>query len=109
MLTLIFFYLVLPFVLFGVALRLIRKYSPDSAPKEIREHCAQDPIESKCFRAVRLDGRFEHPSVRLGKLGDFEHQDDAVDAAFKAKSQAPEKAQSSFLVLNDKGEILQEI
>jgi hypothetical protein len=109
MLSLIFYYLILPFVLFWVVLRLIRKYSPDSAPEEIRELCVKDPIEPKYFRAVRLDGRFGHPPVLLAKLGDFEHQEDAVDAAFAAKSQAPERDRFSFLVLNCKGEILQEL
>ena len=109
MLVLIFYYLVLPFLLFAMALRLIRKYSPDPTHKEIREFYAQDPLGPKSFRAVRLDGRFGHPPVVLGKIGDFEKQEDAVDAAFSAKSEAPKGAESSFLVLNDKGEILQEV
>jgi len=126
MFVIIFYYLVLPFLIFAVILRLLRKYSPDSAPKEILEFYAQDPIEPKFFRAIRLDGRFPtaveaalprrrsvgrfgHLPVVLNKLGDFEKQEDAVDSAFAAKSAAGETAESSFLVLNDKGEILQEV
>ena len=108
MLPLILYYLVLPFAIFAVILRLMRKYSPDSIPKEIGDFYAVHPIEPKCFRAVRLDGRFGKPPVMLAKIGDFESQDEAVDAAFEAKSKAA-GAGASFLVLNDKGEILQEV
>ena len=108
MLGLIFYYLVLPFLIFAVILRLMRKYGPDPVPKEIHEFYAADPPQPKFYRAIRLQGRFGHPPVFITKLGDFERQDDAVDSAFAAKSAIKEKPELSCLVLNDKGEILQE-
>ena len=109
MFVILFYYLVLPFLLSAVIVWPIRKYSTDPVPKEIREFYAADPIDPKCFRALRADGRFGHPPVLLTKLGDFENQEDAVDTAFAAKSKALQNSKSSFLVLNDKGEILQEV
>ena len=108
MIPLIFYYLVLPFVLFALLLKLMRKYGGDTVPKEIRELCAVHPIEKKSFRALRVEGKIGAGAVMLGELGDFESQEEAVDAAFEAKSKQAQSA-ADFIVLNDKGEILQQL
>lgn len=104
MISLLFYYLVLPFLAAFVVLAFIRKYGRNEVPEDIARLCAEKPIERKCFRAARRD----HKGLRF--LGDFETQGEAVEAAYRGKEQAQaagEKAE--FLVLNDKGETLEEV
>lgn len=108
MIPIIFYYLVLPFVAFALLLKFMRKYNGDEVPKEIHELYAAHPIEKRSFRALRMEGRFGTPPVVLNELGDFESQEEAVDAAFEAKSKASD-SKAAFIVLNDKGEILQQL
>src|SRR5262245_33354653 len=98
MIPLILYYLVLPFLVFAVLLRLMRAYGSDDRPKEILDFYSAHPIEPKQFRALRLDGKPGRGPVALTHLGDFESQQEAVDAAFAAKS-ASQGSDSSFLVL----------
>jgi hypothetical protein len=107
MLILIFYYLILPFILFGFVLAFLRKFG-SKLPKEIESFIASDPIESKFYRAAQMNGRFGEPGATLRKLGDFEKQDEAVDAAFNARKTAGQ-VHAAYIVLNDKGEILQEV
>jgi hypothetical protein len=108
MIPLIVYYLVLPFAAFALLLKVMRKFGKDEVPREIRDLYAAHPIEKRSFRALRVDGRLGQPPVALAELGDFEKQEEAVDAAFEAKTKAA-GTKASFLVLNDKGEILQEV
>ena len=101
---LIFVWFVLPFVVFWGLMKLIRKYAPDPVPADIRALCAADPIERRWFRVVRRD------KTGLMKLADCEKQDEAVEKAYLGKEQAEAaKSAASFLVLNDKGDILQQV
>lgn len=106
MLSLTIYYLVLPFVAAGLVLRLIKKYGGDSVPAEIRTYCSADPIEKRFYRAIRVQGAFGRPGCEVTKLGDFEKQELAIDAAFPA-SREPGPA-ARYYVLNDQGEPLQE-
>lgn len=110
MIPIIFYYLVLPFIVFAILLKIMRRYQSDGVPKEIRQLYTAHPVEKGSFRALRVEGRFGSGPVRLGELGDFESQEEAVDAAFAEKSKTgASPAGAAFLVLNDKGEILQEL
>lgn len=108
MLTLVFFYLILPFLLSALVLRFLRRHSGKALRPEIRELYARRPVDRRHFRALRVDGGWGRPGARLDPLGDFETQQEAVDAAYQGKSGRP-GAGASWLVLNDKGEVLQEV
>jgi len=101
--AIIFTYLVLPFVLSLLVIRLIRKRGGDPVPPEVRASCERDPIPGKWFRVARAKGELGR-NARISSLGDYETQEEAVDAAYQAK-----EASSSTLVLNDKGEILRQV
>lgn len=103
-LMLTFYYLVLPFLLAGLLLRLLRRYAPKLDDAAILELYGKHPLEKKWFRAVRRDAR----GLRL--LGDSETHGEAVENAYRAKEAAVaagEKAE--FIVLNDRAEILEEV
>ncbi len=102
--SLIVYYLLMPFLAAGLLIRWLKKHAPPIIAEDIRQLSVERPIEKKWFRAVRRD----HKSLRW--LGDFEKQPEAVEAAYqglKDARQASEKA--SFLVLNDKGETLEQV
>lgn len=104
MITLLIYYLVLPFVGAALVLKFIRKYGAHEIAEDVSRLCAEKPIERKFFRAVRRD----HAGLRL--LGDFETHGDAVDAAYLGRKQASAAGESAaFLVLNDKGETIEEV
>lgn len=101
---LLFLWFVLPLLLFYLVLKLLRKYAPNTVPTDVRALCASDPIEKRWFRVLRRD------HAGLMKLADCEKQDEAVERAYLGKEQAEAaKSAASFLVLNDKGELLQQI
>ena len=104
MFLLILYYLILPFLLAGLVLKFIRKYGRNEIPEDILRIYSQNPLEKKWFRVLRRD----HKGLRL--LGDRETHDEAVELAYKRKEEdlaAGEHA--DFLVLNSKGEILEEV
>jgi hypothetical protein len=102
--TLIFYYLILPFLGAAFVLKFIRKYGKHEIPEDIRRLCAQKPIERKWFRTVCRD----HKGLRF--LGDFETHGEAVDCAYaRRKDAAAATETAAFLVLNSKGEILEEV
>lgn len=104
MFTLIFYYLILPFIGAALVLKFLRKYGKHEIPEDIRRLCAKKPIERKWFRAVRRD----HKGLRF--LGDFETHGEAVDCAYAERKNAAAAAESAaFLVLNSKGETLEEV
>ena len=108
MIALIFYYLILPFILFSGVLSFLRKFG-SRIPSEIETMYREDPIAAKYFRALRLSGKFGQPEAALTKIGDFEKQQEAVDAAFQARTGSKKNAAAAFLVLNDKGEVLQDV
>jgi hypothetical protein len=97
------YYLVLPFLAAWLVLRFLKKYAPHDIPEDIARLCAEKPIEKKFFRAVRRD----HKGLR--HLGDFETQPEAVECVYRAKEGAGKAEKAAFLVLNDKGEVLEEV
>ncbi len=104
MAMLILYYLVLPFVGAALVLKFLRKYAKHDLPEDIRRLCAEKPVEKKFFRAVRRD----HKELRY--LGDFETHGDAVDCAYLGRKQAKAAGEkAAFLVLNDKGETLEQV
>lgn len=99
-----FYYIVLPFCLAALLLKLLRRYGARPLAPDIAELCAKSPIQKKSFRALRRDGQ------GLALLGDFETQPEAVEAAYRGKEAALRSgAKASFLVLNDKAETLEQI
>ncbi|MBI4376383.1 MAG: hypothetical protein HY549_08030 [Elusimicrobia bacterium] len=103
MLILLFYYIAVPFLLAYLVLRFIRKYGGSPIREDIRLFYAQNPIEKGYFRVFREDDQGRQ------WLGDFENQVKAVDRAYQGKEQAQRGGQkAAFLVLNDKGEILEE-
>lgn len=107
MLSLIFFYIVLPFMAAYLVHKLIKKYGADPTPAELRASCAREPIVKRCYRAVRVDGAFGQPGCKVAKIGDFEKQEEAIDAAFLESCQSGQPGRRWY-VLNDEGEPLQE-
>lgn len=107
MLLLIFYYLVLPFLVAALVLRFIRRYGADPSPAEVRQNCADDPVEHLWFRVLekRPDGG---GTIGVAKVGDFDAQDKAVDAAYSGRQKRSDPT-LSFLVVNEKGDVLQEI
>ena len=104
MITLLVYYLVLPFVLASLVLKFLRKYGKTTVAEDIRALCAERPIEKKWFRAVSRG----HEGLR--HLGDFETHGEAVDAAYAARKQAAAAGSpAAFLVLNPKAETLEEV
>jgi len=104
MVSLILYYLVVPFILAALVLKFIRKYGKNEIPADIRKLCEMRPIEKKFFRAVSRDQK------ELRFLGDFETHGDAVDCAYAGRKEAQgNKEKAAFLVLNDKGEVLEEV
>jgi hypothetical protein len=104
MTMLVIYYLVLPFCAAALVLKFIRKYGKNQIPADIKALCEMRPIEKKFFRAVRRDAK------DLKFLGDFETQIDAVDCAYAGRKEAQGlKEKAAFFVLNDKGEVLEEV
>ena len=104
MVTLLIYYLVLPFLGAALVLKFIKKYGKHEIASDVRLLCAEKPIEKKFFRAVRRD----HKGLRL--LGDFETHVEAVDAAYLGRKEAAAAGDAAaFLVLNDKAETLEAV
>jgi len=104
MVALVFYYLVAPFLMFGLLLKLMRKYGKIEIAPDIRALCEQKPIQKKWFRTVRRD----HKGLRF--LGDFETHGEAVDCAYGARKEAAAQGEpAAFLVLNAKAETLEEV
>ena len=108
MISLLFYYVGLPMVLFAVTLKIIRRYGGNPVPRDIQQLISEKPLEPKTFRVVKIEGSFGRPEgFRMTVCGDYDAQDKAVDAAFaESKKTAPKNF--STLVLNEKGEALQE-
>lgn len=103
-LTLTFYYLILPFLLAAILLRLLKKYGAKPTEPAIIELYDKQPLEKKWFRAARRD------SSGLRLLGDSETQGEAVENAYRAKEAATKVGEKAeFLVLNDKAEILEQV
>lgn len=107
MLVLVFYYLILPFLLGGLVLKLIRRYGADPVAPSVRQLCADDPVEPKWFRVAEASGD-PRAGGRVRKVADFETQDLAVEEAYRRRGQEPEPGRS-WLVLDEKGDILQEV
>lgn len=104
MITLLFFYFVLPALLAFLVLRFIKKHGASTQDPQVRALLDSDPLVPKWQRAVRRDAK------GLLKLGDFETHLEAVDCAYKAKEQAQAAGdKASFLVVNEKAEILEQV
>lgn len=99
------YWVVFPIFLGWLVVRWIKKHAPIPVAPETAALFAERPIEKKWYRAARRD----HGGL-LRWLGDFEKQDEAVDAAYAGK-EAAEKAgeKAAFLVFNDKAELLQQV
>lgn len=107
MIPLLFYYIVLPLLATVLVLRFIRRYGADPVPDEVRRSIASDPLGSRTFRVLDVEGRLGSGAARLAKVGDFETQEEAIDAAYARRGAGP--TGHSWLVLNDRGEMLQEI
>lgn len=104
MILLLFYYIVLPLLVAGLVIKLIKKYAPSAVSAEMRALYAAHPLEKGFFRAARRDVR------GLAVLGDFETKPEAVEAAYRGRERAQETGETAaFLILNDAGETLEEI
>lgn len=102
--TLIFYYLVLPFLLASFVLKWLKKNAPSTVPEDIRALYAARPVEKKWLRAVRRDG------PTLSVIGDYETRGEAVEAIYQARKDAAALSQkASFIVHDDKGHALEQI
>ena len=98
------YWVVLPLFLASLVVRWIKKTAPLTPAPDVRELFDRTPIEPKYFRAARRDAR------GLASLGDFEKQMEAVEAAYAGKEKAQVAGENaSFLVFNDKAELLEQI
>lgn len=102
---LVFYYLILPFLLAWVVIKYLKKHAPSTIPEDVLRLYAAKPVERKWFRAARRDHKGLHP------LGDFEKQPEAVEAAYQGlkDARAAGETGASFIVLNDKGDTLEQI
>ena len=102
--SLVFYYLVLPFIASALLIRWLKKHAPSTVPEDVRRLCAERPVEKKWFRSVRRD------SGSLRALGDFETRGEAVEAAYRGRQDAQAAGeQAQFVVLDDKGEALEQV
>lgn len=105
MISLLFYYVVLPMLGGYYVIKLIKKHGGSTVPPEVTALYAVQPVEKKWYRAARRD-----QNNRLTVLGDFETQLEAVDRAYLGKEEAQKAGEkASFLVLNDKGEVYQQV
>ncbi|MBI5631743.1 MAG: hypothetical protein HY921_12770 [Elusimicrobia bacterium] len=104
MLVLVFYYLVLPFLLGWVFIKIIKKYGRPKIPAEVALLYAERPIEKGYFRVVK------RRASGVDFLGDFEKQPEAVDEMYRARASARAQGEpAAFFVLNDQGEALEEV
>ena len=102
--ALIYYYLVLPFLAAWLLIGWLKKHVSHEPPDDVKRLYAERPIQKKWHRAVRRD----HKGLRW--LGDFETRQEAVDAAYRGRKDAQAaRDKASFLVLNDKGEALEQV
>ena len=108
MIPLLFYYLILPFGAAWLLLRFIRRFGADPAPESVRRNCAEDPVERKWFRVLEAQAVGDGAPTRITKLGDFDVQEKAVDAAYQNR-EGRQEAGRSWLVVDERGDVLQEI
>ena len=102
--SLIFYYLILPFFAASLVIRWLKKNAPSTIAEDVKRLYAESPVEKKWFRAVRRD----HKGLR--SLGDYETRLEAVEAAYQGRKDAAASGdQASFVVLDDKGFALEQI
>jgi hypothetical protein len=103
--SLLFYYIVLPMIAAYYVIKLIKKHGGSTVPPEVSALYAVDPVQKKWYRAARRD-----QNGRVTKLGDYETQLEAVDRAYLGKEEAQKAGEkASFLVLNDKGDVYQQV
>lgn len=107
MLTLIFVYLVLPFLLAGLVIRFIKTKGGPATPPWAAEIHARDPVGKGLFRVVRIEAKTSGGAAAPRALGDYPSHGDAVEAAYLARSKERPPARAEFFVLNDKGEVVE--
>ena len=101
----IIYWIVLPLLFAVLIVHWLKKNSPIAVPPEVAALYAERPIEPKWFRAARRDR-----GGLLRWLGDYEKQPEAVDAAYAGKEAAVAAGEkASFVVFNDKAEILEQV
>ena len=108
MLSLLLYYIILPVAAGALVIKFIKRYGRSELPRGLRNLQESRPMESRTYRAAGL----ALPDGPADWLGDFETLDEAVDAAYKARDSARgprEGPPARFLVLNDQGEIVEEV
>lgn len=98
------YWIVIPMLLGWLVIRWIKKHAPLRPADDVVALFERRPIEKRFFRAARRDGSGLH------FIGDYEKQPEAVDAAYLGKEQAAKAGEkASFLVFNDKAELLEQV
>ena len=98
------YWVVLPIFAASLVVKWIKKHAPLIPAPDVQALFARLPLERRWFRAARRDAK------GLAELGDFEKQMEAVDAAYADKERAAAAGEkASFLVFNDKAELLEQI
>ena len=101
---LVFYYLILPFLAAWLVIRWLKKHAAHDIPADIQRLYTERPLDKKWHRALRRDQQ----GLRL--LGDFETRPEAVEAAYQGRKDAASSGEkSAFLVLNAKGEVLEQV
>jgi hypothetical protein len=101
---LVFYYIILPFVASYYLIKWLKKNAAQDIPDDVKRLYAEKPVERKWLRAVRRD------TSGLRWLGDFETRQEAVESAYQGRKDAlAAREQASFIVLNDKGEALEQV
>ena len=75
MLALLLYYLVVPMLLGGVLIAIVKRFGRKELPAAVRALYEEHPMEPRTFRTVRLQ------EGRATLIGDFETLDQAVDAS----------------------------
>lgn len=98
------YWIVLPVFAAWMLVRWINAAAPRTPARDVRDLFDREPIPPKMFRAARRDAR------GLVRLGDFEIQPEAVEAAYAGRERArAEGVRAELLVFNDKAELLEQV
>ncbi|MDX6770798.1 MAG: hypothetical protein SF051_14780 [Elusimicrobiota bacterium] len=98
------YWVVGPIVLGWLVVRWINKTAPLVPAPDVAALFAEKPLEKRWFRAARRG------AGGLALLGDFEKMPEAVDRAYLGKEEAQKAGEkASFLVFNDKAELLEQV
>jgi hypothetical protein len=110
MIAFVIYYLVIPLGIIQFVAWFFKKYAKRTPPEPVLRLLEEQPIPKKYFRLVSYEAGSDIPRW----VADFETHPDAVDLAYTRKRDfektgAPATLRPAYVVLNDKGEALEQV